>query len=62
MASKTAKPERQRIPRDKQNDYSKDLAARRRTFGPESADPTKPRDGPTTMLSIPVSFLSQHSF
>ena len=32
MASKTAKPERQRIPRDKQNDYTKDMAATRRAF------------------------------
>jgi hydroxymethylglutaryl-CoA reductase (NADPH) len=32
MASKIAKPERQRIPRDKQNDYTKDMAARRRDF------------------------------
>ena len=32
MASKTVKLERQRIPRDKQNDYTKDMAARRRAF------------------------------
>ena len=32
MASKTAKPGRPRIPRDKQNDYTKDMAARRREF------------------------------
>ena len=32
MSSKTAKPERQRIPRDKQNDYTKDMAATRRAF------------------------------
>ena len=32
MASKTAKPVRQRIPRDKENDYTKDMAAKRRAF------------------------------